>query len=82
MAVFGNIKDMVSFKATVRWPGLIIAILLYKFNQIILLFDLFYGSAAKSYFTGNLINRMSDMMGIIILKFDDIDFMQDNHFIT
>jgi len=38
-----------------------------------------HGSVAKSYFTGNLIDRMTDTMGIIISKFNDIDFMQYNH---
>jgi len=33
------------------------------------MFILYYGSAAKSHFTGNLIDRMTDMTGIIISNF-------------
>jgi len=36
---------------------------------IYLSFLFIYGSAAKSCFAGNLLDRMTDMMGIIILKF-------------
>ena len=38
-----------------------------------------YDCTEKSFFADNFVDRIHDMLGIIISKFDEIDFIEYNH---
>jgi len=53
--------------------------LCYLFQLIII--NSFHGFTTKSRFTANLLDRILDMLRVIVTKFDNNDFMQCTHFI-